>query len=81
MFVVNIGGVYSSERKILAGVPQGSVLSLTLYAIYISDLKLLKDHTYIIGHYNASVRVINLASHTTYVVSVNFIHRVAGPTV
>ena len=31
-------------------------------------------HTYIIGHYNPSVRIIDLVSHTTYVVSVNFIH-------
>ena len=32
-------------------------------------------HTYIIGHYNPSVRIIELASHTTYVVYVNFIHK------
>ena len=31
-------------------------------------------HTYIIGHYNPSVRIIDLGSHTTYVVCVNFIH-------
>ena len=30
---------------------------------------------YIIGHYNASVRVIDLVSHTTYDVCVNFIHK------
>ena len=29
-------------------------------------------HTYIIGHYNPSVRIIDLVSHTTYVVCVNF---------
>ena len=29
-------------------------------------------HTYIIGHYNPSVRIIDLDSHTTYVVCVNF---------
>ena len=27
------------------------------------------------GHYNHSVRIINLVSHTTYVVCVNFIHQ------
>ena len=32
-------------------------------------------HTCIIGHYNPSVRVINLVSHTTYVVCVNFIYK------
>ena len=32
-------------------------------------------HTYIIGHYNTSVRIIDLVSHTTYVVCVNFIHK------
>ena len=32
-------------------------------------------HTYIIGHYNLSVRIIDLVSHTTYVVCVNFIHK------
>ena len=31
-------------------------------------------NTYIIGHYNSSVRIIDLVSHTTYVVCVNFIH-------
>ena len=30
--------------------------------------------TYIIGHYNPSVRIIDLVSHTTYVVCANFIH-------
>ena len=32
-------------------------------------------HTYIIGHYNPSARIIDLVSHTTYVVCVNFIHK------
>ena len=31
--------------------------------------------TYIIGHFNLSVRIIYLVSHTTYVVCVNFIHK------
>ena len=30
---------------------------------------------YIMGHYNPSVRIIDLVSHTTYVVSVNFTHK------
>ena len=32
-------------------------------------------HTNIIGHYNPSVRITGLVSHTTYVVCVNFIHK------
>ena len=32
-------------------------------------------HTYIIGHYKPSVRIVDLVSHTTYVVYVNFIHK------
>ena len=32
-------------------------------------------HTYIIGHYNPSVRIIDLVSHTTYVMRVNFIYK------
>ena len=31
--------------------------------------------TYTIGHYNPSVRTIDLVFHTTYVVCVNFIHK------
>ena len=37
-------------------------------------------HTYIIDHYNPSVGIIDLVSHTTYVVCVNFI-QVSGATV
>ena len=32
-------------------------------------------HTYIIDHYNPSVRIIDLVSHTNYVVCVNFIYK------
>ena len=32
-------------------------------------------HTYIISHYNNSVRIIVLVSHTTYVLWVNFIYK------
>ena len=31
--------------------------------------------TYLIGHYNPSVRIIDIVSHTPYVVCVNFIHK------
>ena len=32
-------------------------------------------HTYTIGHYNPSVRVIDLVSHTSYAACVRFIHK------
>ena len=32
-------------------------------------------HTYTIGHHKFSIRIIDLVSHTTYVVCVNFIHK------
>ena len=35
-------------------------------------------HTYIIGRYNLSVRIIDLVSHTTYVVCVNFLYISGG---
>ena len=39
---------------------------------HMRDLKDIHIYTYIIGHYNPSVRIIDLVSHTTYVVCVNF---------
>ena len=45
---------------------------------YLNDAKIyfFCSHTYIIGHYNLSVRIIDLASHATYVVCFNFfIHK------
>ena len=38
-------------------------------------ITLSKCSTYIISHYNLSVRIIDLVSHTTYVVCVNFIRK------
>ena len=35
-------------------------------------------NTYRIGHYNPSVRIIDLVSHTAYVVCVNFIYKLRG---
>ena len=35
-------------------------------------------YIYIIGHYNPSARIIELVSHTTYVMCVNFIHKLRG---
>ena len=39
---------------------------------------ILPTYTYIIGHYNPLVRIIDLVSHTIYVVCVNFIHKWRG---
>ena len=38
----------------------------------------LKIHTYIIGHYNPSIKVIDLVSHTTYVVCVLILYLSGG---
>ena len=40
-----------------------------------APLSINNIHTYITGLYNPSVRIIDLGSHTTYVVYVNFIHK------
>ena len=42
---------------------------------------LMAFNSYIIGHYKSSVRIIDLVSHTTYVVYVNFYTWVAGPII
>ena len=58
------GGTYS-----LTSTPNNRFLRnlFTLSEIY--------KHTYIIGHYIPSVMIIDLASHTTYVLCVNFMHK------
>ena len=42
--------------------------------IFLFESTILPVNTYIIGHFNPSVRIIDLVSHATYVVCVNFIH-------
>ena len=48
-----------------------SVLCCIGYFVF----QMSKRDTYVIGLYNPSVRIIDLVSHTTYVVCVNFIHK------
>ena len=52
----------------------------TYYLLDCCDFIIMKlyeyeSHTYIIVHYNPSVRIIDLVSHTTYVVYVSFIDK------
>ena len=56
----------------------GSIAKINVISIWIFyrtkwNHKLL--NTYIIGHHNPSVRIIELVSHTTYVVFVNFMYK------
>ena len=60
----------------LEEVKYGVFRHLALYGFHFPLLEhIIRLHTYIIGHYNPSVRIIDLVSHTTYVVCVNFIHK------
>ena len=43
--------------------------------IYCWSLVFIYTHTYMIDHYNHTVRFIDLVSHTTYIVCINFIHK------
>ena len=51
------------------------------YFVYRYVMRILRHtcytyiYIYIIGHYNSSVKIIDLVSHTTYVVHVDFIHK------
>ena len=41
-FVVKIGNMKSEKKKALVGVPQGGVLSTTLFSIFINDITIRK---------------------------------------
>ena len=60
----------SSEKMILFFLPK-SASSVRQSQAHLAKRK----HTYIIGDYNPSVRIIELVVYITYVVCVNFIHK------
>ena len=65
------GGTYS-----LKSAPNDRFFEKLFMAILFSLRVFARNlHTYMIGHYNRSVRIIDLVSHTTYFVCVNFIYK------
>ena len=53
------------------------ITTVTIRSLFLSAYNLFASHTYItyvIVHYNPSVRIIDVVPYTTYVVCVNFIH-------
>ena len=59
------------ERYVFSEYLKRLKVKLISYLIFV----LTCIHTYIIGHYNLSVGIIDLISHTTYIVCVNFMHK------
>ena len=49
-----------------------TIVSIFKHIIDCVQLYFTNTYMYIIGHYNPSARIIDLVSHTTYVVCVNF---------
>ena len=64
--------LFLEVEEILTLLDFGSILKEVQNNIF--NKILVNIHTYIIGHYNPSVRIIDLVSPTTYFVCVNFIH-------
>ena len=60
-------------NKIIYLTPMDRKVKFTTQPLHI--LYLYYIHTYIIGHYNPSVNIIDPVSHITYVVCVNFVHK------
>ena len=50
-----------------------NAINMYVYTIVLKTIHFI--HTYIIGHYNPSVRIIDIVSHSTYVVCVHFIYK------
>ena len=51
------------------------ITSMNTQEYRVSLEEISRHSTDIVGHYNPSFRIIDLVSHTTYVVCVNFIHK------
>ena len=56
------------NRRVISLEASELLLSISVF------ISLFVLHTYIIGHYNPSVRIIDLVSYTNYVVCVNFFY-------
>ena len=56
----------------LTSTPNDRFLRNIFMAEFLSEIYI---HTYIIGHYKPSVRILDLVSHTTYTVCVKFIYK------
>ena len=66
----------NTSHQFITTFQSGLCLSFShhLYAVWGNFIHEWRDiHTYIIGYCNPSVRIIDLVSHTTYVVCVNFL--------
>ena len=66
--------------RTILGVTVHNLMYTTTIAFlcYFSVYTLCINNTYVIGRYNPSVRIIDLVSHTTYVVCVNFLYISGG---
>ena len=64
---------FNSGKNLLTTLtdPEKCTLNIPKYTQK-TTLYRIQTHTYIIGHYNPSVKIIDLVSHTTYVVCVIF---------
>ena len=73
IFVLSSTALFSSfQRLIFYGFPMTLSMSMIVFLnIFVTEYIYIHN---IIGHYIPSVRIIDLVSHTTYVVCINFIH-------
>lgn len=65
-FTVCVNGVQSSRRPIPAGLPQGSIISPLLYAVYTSDLKIPAKCD--AGYYADDTAILSVAKQSNTIV-------------